>query len=171
MPYQTSLRYIWRLRCRRLNFYVWCHQTFGLDWWWLYYSLKRLCTIDSWNNQDLTTIYQWRMCRLFRYVPQTMDRWNYCIMADWILVGVIMGWHSIKRTVEGVVLVKLLSSLPLYLCQTLDCSFCNVPWFLGWAPPPCELDYGGRSRWNWYYYKRQSSRNISSNSSCTKSCR
>lgn len=55
------------------------------------------------------------------------DRWNYCIMADWILVGVIMGWHSIKRTVEGVVLVKLLSSLPLYLCQTLDCSFCNVP--------------------------------------------
>ena len=79
-------------------------------------SLKRLCTIDSWNNQDLTTISMEDVQAIV--LGTTNDRWNYCIMADWILVGVIMGWHSIKRTVEGVVLVKLLSSL-CYLLSNL----------------------------------------------------
>ena len=74
--------------------------------------------------------------------------------------------HSIKRTVEGVVLVKLLSSLMLFVSNSSVLSASS--WFLGGT---LELGYGGRSLWNSYYYKRQSSRNIRSNSSCTKSCR
>ena len=129
-------------------------------------SLKRLCTIDSWNNQDLTTISMEDVQAIVLGVPQTID--EFCIMADWILVGVIMGWHSIKRTVEGVVLVKLLSSLMLHICVKLLVFFLQVHDFLEVL---CELGYGGRSLWNSYCYRRQSSRNISSNSSCTKSCR